>query len=49
LLIALVVMIAVYPYAGQGGALGVATVLIPITAVVAMATRRHHRMVPSGS
>lgn len=46
LLIALVVMLAAYPYAGEGGALGVATVLIPITAVVAMATRRHHRVIP---
>ena len=46
LLIALVVMLAAYPYAGEGGALGVAAVLIPITAVAAVATRRHHRVIP---
>jgi hypothetical protein len=45
LVIALVVMIAAYPYAGEGGALGVAAVLIPITVVVAVATRRHHRVI----
>jgi hypothetical protein len=38
-------MIAAYPYAGEGGALGVAAVLIPITVVVAVATRRHHRVI----
>jgi hypothetical protein len=46
LLIALVVMLASYPYAGKGGALGVAAVLIPITAIRAVATHREHRVIP---
>jgi len=46
LLIALVVMLASYPYVGDGGALGVAAVLIPITAIGAVATHRHHRVIP---
>ena len=45
LLIALVVMLASYPYAGDGGALGVAAILIPITAIGAVATNRHHRVI----
>jgi hypothetical protein len=42
LLIALVVMLASYPYVGDGGAPGVAAVLIPTTAIAAVATNRHH-------
>jgi hypothetical protein len=47
LLIALVVMLLAYPYAGGGGALGVAAVLIPIASVVALATHRRHRAIPA--
>src|SRR5574341_284303 len=46
LLIALVVMLVAYPYAGGGGALGVAAVLIPIASIVALATHRRHRVIP---
>jgi hypothetical protein len=42
LLIALVVMLASYPYVCDGGAPGVAAVLIPTTAIAAVATNRHH-------
>jgi hypothetical protein len=45
LLIALVVMLASYSYVGDGGALGEAAVLIPITAIGAVATNRHHRVI----
>src|SRR6185369_2017229 len=45
LLIALVVMLASYPYAGDGGALRVAAILIPITAIGTVATNRHHRVI----
>lgn len=38
LLIALVVMLASYPYVGDGGAPGVAAVLLPTTAIGAVAT-----------
>jgi hypothetical protein len=47
LLIALVVMLVAYPYAGGGGALGIAAVLIPIASVVALATHRRHRTIPA--
>jgi len=40
LLVALVVMLVAYPYAGSG-ALGVAAVLIPIASVFALSTHRH--------
>src|SRR5678815_1809067 len=35
-------MLASYPYVGDGGAPGVAAVLIPTTAIGAVATNRHH-------
>lgn len=46
LLIALVLMLAAYPYTGEGGALGVAALLIPITAIISVTTRRRHRVIP---
>ena len=46
LLIALLVMLVAYPYAGGGGALGVAAVLIPIASVFALAIERRYRAVP---
>jgi hypothetical protein len=46
LLIALVVMLVAYPYAGGGGALGIAAVLIPIASVFALATQRRHLAIP---
>ena len=42
LLVALVVMLVAYPYAGGGGALGVAAVMIPIASVFALGTRHRH-------
>ncbi len=47
LLIALVVLLLSYPFAGRGGPLGVAAVLIPIASVHALATQRRHRAIPS--
>jgi hypothetical protein len=46
LLVALLVMLVAYPYAGGGGALGVAAVLIPIASVFALATERRYRAIP---
>jgi len=45
LLIALVVMLVAYPYAGGGGALGIAAVLIPIASVFALGARHRHRLI----
>ena len=47
LLIALVVMLVAYPYAGGGGALGVAAVLIPIASVFALGGKHRHRAIPA--
>ena len=46
LLVAILVMLVAYPYAGGGGALGVAAVLIPVASVSAVASWRRPRMIP---